>query len=155
MTNKFEVIYSEFKLSPRDTKGFKKFVAEIPDTAAYKIENRPEGIFFNAYWINVNNDPEPVMIYTIDMPMSCIFGKQAFELVNGLNPQDGIPFLIRATDTIDLSKGFIDILVRKIKNCQAPYIIAEGWIKEHMLLLEDALNKHHVVIRELESVISR
>ncbi len=146
MTNKFEVMYKEFNLLPKNMRAFKQFISEVPDTASYKLEKRSDGLFFNTYWINVNPEPKEDFMYEISLPHICVYGKRAFDLINDLNPQDGIPFRIKATDTIELSRGFIDILVRKIKNIQAPYILIEGWVKEHYALLEEVSDKYKVVI---------
>lgn len=155
MTNKFEVQRLEFNLSPCNTRGFKEFVSIIPDTAAYRIEKRPEGNVFLAYWINVNDiepeEPQVDEIYTITLPHICVYGKLAFEMITDIHAQDGIPFVLDATDTIDLSRGFLDIMIRKIKDYQAPYIVVKGWVKEHMALLDEISSKYHVVIRCFEN----
>lgn len=155
MTNKFEVQRAEFNLLPRNTKGFKEFLQEVPDTAAYRIETRADGVFFSTYWINVNETTtEDVVVtdaYTIHMPHICVYGKLAQEAILNTNACDGIPFILDATETIHLTKGFVDILVRHIKDYQAPYIVAKGWVKEHMEILDEISTKYRVVIRMFES----
>lgn len=155
MTNKFEVNRKEFCMIPRNTMGLKEFVASIPDTAAYRIEQRNDGVFLNVYWINVNDiepDPEPVIgdVYTVVMPHICVYGKLAHEMITDIKAVDGMPFVLDASDTIDLSRGFLDTMLRKIKEYQSPYIIAKGWVKEHMALLDEISTKYHVVIRTFE-----
>src|SRR5215217_1916573 len=130
MTNKFDVQRQEFCLIPRNTKALKEFVSSIPDTAAYRIEQRGDGVFLNVYWINVNDikvDDKPVVndIYTIVMPHICVYGKLAHEMITDMHAVDGVPFVLDATDTIDLSRGFVDILLRYIKSYQAPYIVVQ------------------------------
>lgn len=151
MGNKFEAKHAEFNLFPKDLRGFKKFIETLPDIASYKLENRAGSVFFDAYWIQVNPDPEPEAIYKIVMPHICVYGKLAYELIMDLNPVDGIPFHLQASDTIDLSRGFIDIMIRKIKSCQAPYIVAEGWVREHIALLEEVTEKYSMVVKFSES----
>lgn len=156
MTKKFEVHREEFRLLPRDTRGLKEFVATVPDTAAYRLEERKDGMYLHMYWIDINKldgeekeEQKPVDIetYTIELPHICVYGKLAFEMITDVKAQDGIPFILDATDTIDLSRGFIDILFRKIKEYQAPYVIAKGWVREHMALLDEVSSKYHVVVR--------
>lgn len=155
MGNKFEAMHAEFNMFPKDMRNFKKFVETLPETASYKLENRDGSIFFDAYWIQVNPDPQPkqIQIYTVNMPHICVYGKLAYELITDLNPMDGIPFHLKASDTIDLSRGFVDIMIRKIKNCQAPYIVVEGWVKEHLAILEEATEKYRMVVQFAESNI--
>lgn len=155
MTNKFDVMHKEFPLLPKDMRAFKNFINSVPDVAAYKISTTNDNVFFDVYWIDVNQDnepePEPMPMYEINMPLECVYGKQAYELVTNLKPADGIPFKLNAFETINLSYGFVDILIHKIKNCQAPYILLEGWVKEHIKLLEQATEKYHVVVRFVEA----
>ena len=151
--SRFEVKRQEFNMGLKDTKSFKAFLSTVPDTAKYKIDTREDGIFLSTYWIAVIDEPEPVThdVYTIEMPQSCIYGKSAYEIISGINPYDGIPFMLNATDTIDLSRGFVDILFRKIKDYQAPYVIIKNWVREHIQLLEEVNSNHMVVIRSFEN----
>lgn len=149
--NRFEARHESFNLIPKDMRGFKAFLANVPDTASYKINVDGNNVSFDVYWLQVNPpEPEPMPAYSIHLPMDCKFGKSAFDTVVALNPADGIPFRISAADTINLTYGFVDIMVRKIKNYQAPYILAEGWTKEHMTLLQQAAEKYRVIVKILE-----
>lgn len=150
--NMFEAKHASFNLIPKDMRGLKAFLASVPDTASYKINVLDEeNVFFDVYWLHVNK-PEDMPAYTVRLPEVCTFGKAAYEMVKQLQPADGIPFRVNAADTINLSYGFVDIMLREIKDCQAPHILAEGWAKEHMALLQEAASRHRVVIKTTELV---
>jgi hypothetical protein len=153
--SKFEVNRREFNMGLKDTRTFKEFVNSVPDTASYRLDPRDEGIFLHAYWIAVNETEEvtPVVdnFYTIELPPVCIYGKSAYDMIISIKAHDGIPFVLNATDTIDLSRGYLDILFKKIKSYQAPYVIVKGWVKEHIQLLEEVNSNYKLVIRLVEN----
>ncbi len=153
MGKKLEVRAQEFNLMPKNLGEFKEFLSHVPDHAKYTIDTRESGTFFNTYWIGVNenDEEEPAQVYTIVLPHICVYGKYAHDLITDLNPIDGIPFLLDATDTIDLSKGFIHILVRNIALNNPPYILIKGWVKEHLEILEEAAYKHRVPLQDSEN----
>lgn len=150
MGKKLEVRSKEFNLLPKDLKGFKEFLAEVPDTAKFIIDTREDGVFFQTYWIGVNKEETTITdeIYEVTLPHICVYGKYAHDLITELNPKPGVPFRLIATDTIDLSRGFVHIIVRAIAECNPPYVVFDGWVKEHFKMLEEAAYKYRVPLQD-------
>lgn len=152
MGKKLEVRNQEFNLLPQSVGALKEFLNEIPNHAKYKIDSRDGSMFFNTYWIGVNEtvEEEKLDTYTIVLPHICVYGKLAHDLITDLNPVDNTPFKLIATETIELSKGFVHILMHNISNSNAPYVIFEGWVKEHFAILEEAAYRYRVPLQDSE-----
>lgn len=152
MARKLEVRTEEFNLLPQNVGQLKEFLQSIPNHAKYMIDTRSDGAFLNTYWIGVNEnvEEEPVKTYEIVLPHICVYGKLAHDLITDLNPINNRPFRLVATDTIELSKGFVHILMHNIAECDAPYVICEGWVKEHLQLLQEAAYRFRVPLQDNE-----
>jgi hypothetical protein len=150
MGKKLEVRAQEFNLNPQNLGEFKEFLSNVPNHAKYTIDTRENGTFFNTYWIGVNEneEEEPTETYKVVLPHICVYGKYAHDLITEMNPIEGIPFLLDATDTIDLSRGFVQILVRNIAMNHPPYIVVKGWVKEHRAFLDDAAYKYRIPLQD-------
>lgn len=150
---KLEVRAQEFNLDPKNLGEFKEFLSHIPNHAKYTVDFRENGTYFNTYWIGVNEneEEEPEQVYNIVLPHICVYGKYAHDLITDLNPVNGIPFVLDATNTIDLSKGFVHILVRNIALAGPPYIVIKGWVKEHLRILEDAAYQYRIPLQDSEN----
>lgn len=144
---KLEIKAKEFNLLPKNLGAFKQFLSDIPDHAKYRIDTREDGVFFNTYWMDFEDTSAEDFTYRVKMPHICVYGKFAHDLIADLHPKPGIPFTLDAADTINLSKGFLDIIVCELSYSQVPYIVVEGWVKEHMNMLEDATYKYKMPVR--------
>lgn len=152
MSRKLEVKRQEFHLLSGNLGAFKKFLTEIPNHAKVNIDVKDNGTFFSTYWIGVTEDAEEEIadFYQLNLPHICLYGKLAHDLVDDYNPQPGIPWHINAEHVSDISKGFIEILIRRMADFKTSYIIAESWGNTFKPTLEETAHKYLVPIKEPE-----